>query len=154
MKTMVFILGILIVTGCQKMNDTENMARQLLEADREFARTSLEIGAAKAFNQFLADSALQLPAGSIPLEGRETIYQAMLEGDDQIILDWTPQKAVVSSSGDLGYTWGSYTLTVRNPEGSSEKRFGKYLNVWQNSGSEGWKVLVDMGNASPAPDPD
>ncbi|MFH1249868.1 MAG: hypothetical protein V1715_02060 [bacterium] len=37
----------------------------------------------------------------------------------------------------------------QNPDGAAMYRYGKYLNVWKNRPDSSWKVLVDMGNASP-----
>lgn len=29
---------------------------------------------------------------------------------------------------------------------------GKYLNIWEKDADGNWKVAVDMGNSSPAPE--
>ncbi|MCG2717170.1 MAG: nuclear transport factor 2 family protein [Candidatus Marinimicrobia bacterium] len=89
-----------------------------------------------------------LSANQHPITGRDTIYQQML-ANNEYILSWEPQNGEVASSGDLGYTWGKYKVTAKNPDGAATCRYGKYLNVWKKQPDGSWKVLVDMGNASP-----
>jgi ketosteroid isomerase-like protein len=142
-------LTILIVVGCQTKIDVEKENARLLETDIEFSRKSVEVGAAEAFNMYLADSAIQLPAGGEPVMGRESIYAAMKDGHS--VLQWEPKKAEVSASGDLGYTWGTYTITTENEKGQKKTSYGKYLDVWKKQSDGSWKVLIDIGNQSPEP---
>ena len=121
----------------------------LLDTDYEFARTSVKKGPAAAFYLYLADNAMQLPEGSLPIYGKNAIYETM-KGDHYDLL-WTPVKADVASSGDLGQTWGKFVVVVRNSDGTETKMYGKYLNIWRKQTDGKWKVIVDMGNASPSP---
>ncbi len=129
--------------------DIEAERKLLLDRDYEFARTSVKKGPAAAFNLYLADNAMQLPEGSLPIYGRTAIYETM-KGDHYDLL-WTPVKAEVARSGELGWTWGKYVVVVRNDDGTETKMFGKYLNIWRKQADGKWKVIVDMGNASPSP---
>ena len=129
--------------------DIEAERKKLLDRDYEFARTSVKKGPAAAFYLYLADNAMQLPEGSLPISGRSAIYETM-KGDHYDLL-WTPVKAEVARSGELGWTWGKYVVVVRNDDGTETKMFGKYLNIWRKQADGRWKVIVDMGNASPSP---
>lgn len=66
-------------------------------------------------------------------------------------LTWTPIKAEMSASGDLGYTYGTYVFTARNKEGKPIANYGKYTSIWKKQKDGQWKVVVDMGNSSPYP---
>ena len=66
-------------------------------------------------------------------------------------LTWTPVKADMSTSGDLGYTYGNYVYTARNKEGKLVANYGKYTSIWKKQKDGRWKVVVDMGNSSPDP---
>ena len=66
-------------------------------------------------------------------------------------LTWTPVKADMSASGDLGYTYGNYVYTAKNKEGNVVANYGKYTSIWKKQKDGQWKVVVDMGNSSPAP---
>ena len=124
--------------------------KKLLDADFEFSRTSVKKGAAAAFYLYLADNALQLPEGSLPIYGKKAIYDTMLHGN--YTLFWTPVKAEVARSGELGWTWGKYIVKVIQEDSSEVTGYGKYLNVWRKQTDGSWKVAVDMGNKSPSPD--
>ena len=63
-------------------SDTTAARQALLAADSSFARRSVEIGSAEAFREYLLPEALQLPAGGMPIEGREAIYASMHAGND------------------------------------------------------------------------
>ena len=141
---------IIIPAGCSPKVDMTAEQKQLMDIDREFSNASLRIGAPKAFHQYLADDALELPAGGSPLRGRDAIRDNMSEGP-AFVLEWEPEEAVVSRSGDLGYTWGRYEIHTENPDGDRQTGYGKYLTVWRKEADGSWKAIVDMGNANPPP---
>jgi hypothetical protein len=66
-------------------------------------------------------------------------------------LTWTPIKADMAASGDLGYTYGTYVFTSKNKEGKLVASYGKYTSIWKKQKDGEWKVVVDMGNSSPEP---
>jgi ketosteroid isomerase-like protein len=70
---------------------------------------------------------------------------------DGTSLTWTPAKAEMAASGDLGYTYGNYVYTVKNKEGKLVANYGKYTSIWKKQKDGQWKVILDMGNSSPAP---
>ena len=129
--------------------DIDAERKKLLDMDYEFARTSVKKGPSAAFYLYLADNAMQLPEGSLPIYGRTAIYETM-KGDHYDLL-WTPVKAEVARSGELGWTWGKYVVVVRKDDETETKLYGKYLNIWRKQTDGKWKVIVDMGNSSPSP---
>ena len=66
-------------------------------------------------------------------------------------LTWTPVKAEMSASGDLGYTYGNYVYTAKDKDGKVVANYGKYTSIWKKQKDGQWKVVVDMGNSSPDP---
>jgi len=129
--------------------DIDAERKKLLDIDYEFARTSVKKGPSASFHLFLADNAMQLPEGSLPIYGKNAIVETM-KGDHYDLL-WTPVKAEVARSGELGWTWGKYVVVIRKDDGTETKSFGKYLNIWRKQADGKWKVIVDMGNTSPSP---
>jgi ketosteroid isomerase-like protein len=73
----------------------------------------------------------------------------MLPADADFELKWEPQSAEVSGSGDMGYTWGFYTLSAKQYGYKILVRRGKYLNIWKKDDQNQWRVMVDMGNHNP-----
>ena len=144
-------LFITLLSSCQQPVDLAAERKALLRVDRDFAAASAEFGAAEAFNRYLADDAIQMPAGGNPVLGRLAIYEGMKEGDETYALAWEPQDGAVSASADLGWTWGKFTMSWKDDEGNLKQSYGKYLNIWKKVDGQ-WKVAVDIGNKSPAPE--
>ncbi len=145
------IFAILLFSSCKSSIDVNAESKKLLETDQKFSRTSIAKGSAEAFNLFLTDDALELPAGNFPIIGRSNIYDSMKVGQHEYELSWVPQKAEVAMSGELGYTWGKYMVKYNDEKGNEITSHGKYLNVWKKQPNGEWKVAVDMGNKDPKP---
>jgi len=144
---LLLLLGACDTASGPTVMNKEAAARQLLERDAEFAATAYAQGVAEAYQQFLAEDAVQLPDGGYPIDGREAIYEnivATLDGED-FSLTWEAVDAVVSDSGDLGYTWGTYFFEGIDEQGESFGSEGKYVNIWRKS-DDVWKVALDVSN--------
>lgn len=143
-----------VVTGCSTREnaDVAKEAERLLQVDREFATASVQHGAADAFRMYLDDDASMFSSGRHPVRGRESIYAIMKPGDEGYLLEWTPRAAEVAQSGEMGWTWGEYTVKGRGKNGEESMSWGKYVNVWRKNTAGEWKVVADIGNESPPPD--
>jgi ketosteroid isomerase-like protein len=144
------LLAIALNFACKK--DLIREREILLQTDREFSQMSVAKGAAEAFYEYLAEDAIQLLSNANPLFGKEDIYQGMQEAGQNYELKWEPKDGQVAKSGDLGWTWGTYLISVKLKDGQLKTGYGKYLNVWEKDQNGKWKVKVDMGNLSPAPE--
>jgi ketosteroid isomerase-like protein len=124
---------------------------RLLDADRALAVASMEQGSAAAFYAAMSEDALMLPAAAEPVQGRDKIRER-LKGLGAEVLDWTPRKAEVSRSLDLGWTWGEWQLY----DSATTKHLlaeGKYLRTWKRAADGHWQLQADIGNQPPAPPP-
>ena len=156
MKKILSVLFTLLVFASVAISDmaaqtlTRNSKEDdaLLKTDIEFAKASVATSAAEAFALYLADDAMQMPAGGNPVVGKKAVLAGMGSG---YVLSWEPKRAEVAKSGELGWTWGTYELHSKDGEGKPVVRYGKYVNVWRKQKDGIWKVILDMGNASPAP---
>ncbi len=142
--------SLLAAAGCSGPVDLAAETEALLATDKAASAASVERGAAHAFYLHAEEGALLLPDGGLPVLGRESIRVAMSSLDDYE-LSWQPQEAVVSKSGDLGYTWGYYTLTSKGDQSTITPAQGKYLTVWKKQENGKWKVVVDMNNGDAEP---
>jgi ketosteroid isomerase-like protein len=61
-------------------------------------------------------------------------------------LQWTASKADVGTGGDLGYTNGTYEITMN---GVTDK--GKYVTVWKKQSDGSWKAVEDIINSDVPP---
>jgi len=125
----------------------------LLRLDAEFDRAVAEKGVEGWVSYFAEDGAM-LPAGDNIVKGKEAIRQLMAGAfaAPGYSLRWKPLGADLSGSEDLGYTYGTYVSTGTGADGEPVTRHGKYVTVWKEQEDRSWKVVLDIGNASPPPE--
>jgi len=110
-----------------------------------------EKGAA-GYMSFYAEDAVELPSGSQMLLGKESIGKTMAFLDDKNNrLTWSPVHVDISASGDLAYSFGAYEFRSIGKDGKPSIEHGKYTTVWKKQKDGKWKVVLDMGNATPEP---
>ena len=74
-------------------------------------------------------------------------------------LDMTFQTGaiVVAKSGDVGYSYGTYSLSLTGPHGQPIQDKGKYVTTWKKQADGSWKASADIFNtdmpAMPPPPP-
>ena len=144
------LIGILSVAAFSQDKLDRERAR-LLQIDAAFSQLSVEKGAGEAFAAHLADDAVFLPIGENLISGKQAIVKYFSDGDST--LTWKPLKADVAKSGELGYTYGTSELTTKDKDGKTQVRYYKYVSVWKKQKNGEWKLVLDMGNQSPAPTP-
>jgi len=148
--TLRLICLIMMTTLCFGQAKPENPAlSSLVEAERAFAHTSLEIGARASFMKFFADDAVVFRPE--PVRYKEAMKDVPLPANPlETTLEWEPLYADVAASGDLGYTTGPAVWT----DHSSAKRppyYGYYFSVWKKQPTGEWKVAFDIGAEQPGP---
>jgi ketosteroid isomerase-like protein len=108
---------------------------------------------------FYADDAVLLapnaPIAKDPKSIRET-WAAMLGPGTAI--SWKVSKTEAAKSGELGYLYGAYSLSMKDPKGGpAVNDTGKMVEIWKKQANGEWKCIVDTFNsdlpASPAPEP-
>jgi len=125
-------------------------AEMLKQLEGEFMKAALEKGS-RGYMSYYADDAVELPNNNPIIRGKTNIAETMGFLDDKNNrLTWTPVGADISASGDLGYTYGTYEFTSPGQDGS-QTEYGKYASIWRLQKDGSWKVVLDMGNASPVP---
>lgn len=126
-------------------------AETLKQLEGEFMKMAAEKGS-QGFMSYYADNAVELPNGVPVIVGKAEIAKGMgfLDIKDNR-LEWAPVGADISASGELGYTYGNYQFHSKDKEGKPHVEYGKYTSVWKLQKDGSWKVVLDMGNASPQP---
>ena len=123
-------------------------ASTLLQADRDFAVDALQRGTSVAFADYSADAVVNLPANGPSTETRVALL-ARLANMGGTVLTWIPQRVQVAASGEMGVTWGEWSLHEKTAQGPVRAR-GKYLNVWHRQADGAWKAIVDIANTGAA----
>ena len=139
-------LNFLFFTACNDDSKHERMLTELMEVDRAFSDLSLEIGAHESFLAYIDDSCILLRPNRNPVVGRKKIEEMYSTPDTSFTLTWEPLSADISESGDLGYTYGIYTIHMDSPEGVAVTKEGTYVTVWKKDMNGNWKFVLDTGN--------
>jgi ketosteroid isomerase-like protein len=144
------LLGMsLLVTSCGTSNmDTERQS--LLRRDREWFGA---MGSWEKFLTYYSPEASVYPPDRPIATGLANI-RALADAFGALpgfSIAWRPIKADVSAAGDLGYTAGTYRMTVNDAAGVPVTVNGKYVANWKKVDGE-WKVIEYIFNSNaPAP---
>ena len=137
MKKLFLILILFFV--CFQNIQAQKGIDSLIQAEKDFAAYSVANGTKEAFLKFLDSAGIIFNNGS-PANGIMTWKKREKASG---VLNWHPQVAEISGSGDFGYTTGSWTF--QNSSNDTVVARGQYTTVWQINRKGEWKFLVDLG---------
>ena len=145
------VFPLLLAAACQPKVDPVQSAQTLLETDRAWATLVASNGSFDSIvGYWTADARVVLP-GQPLLVGTEAI-RGMVAGMRSIPgfrIGWTPDSAVVSTSGDVGYTFGTNSITAPDSTGTLRTMRGRYLTVWRKEPDGRWRCAFDISNEGP-----
>ncbi len=144
-------LALVLLAGCATPPpvDVDAERSALMDADRAWAEAyQASDDPAGTFVGQMVEDAVLLPPDAPLAQGREAIGNVidMLEALPGFNVTWGPVAADVGSGGDLGYTRGTYRITMDSPDGPVTID-GKYITVWKKQADGRWMVTADMFNA-------
>lgn len=145
------VLAVMILCALPWAGSAQDLRTTLMDVDRAFDRATAVRGI-DGWVEFAADDAVFMPEGVDFVRGKEAVRQfyTPMFARKGFTLRWEPIEAVVSASGDLGYTLGRWKSTSIDPEGKTVTGQGKYLTIWKKQKDGSWKAAVDVGNTTPA----
>jgi ketosteroid isomerase-like protein len=119
----VLLLG--VSAGCASTANVAQERENLMKVDREWAANAAD--ANKFLSYYAADATVYVP-GMPLVTGTAKIRETWnsMTSTPGFAITFGPTKADVSSSGDVGYTVGTYKMTMG---GTTET--GKYVCVWK-----------------------
>ena len=152
--SIVIIISTFLFFSCgHSKADIEKMKKELINTDIAFSNYSEKNGMNDAFINFVADDGVLLRPYSKPIVGKENVTTLLNKNKSKnkkknlnVVLKWEPQCADIAASGDLGYTYGIYTLIVSTNDGQSESEYGTYVTIWKKDKDGKWKYALDTGN--------
>ncbi len=144
------LLIVLLVVGgfasCNKKIDIEAENQKLLIADKNFSVISETKNMNLAFEMYADSNAVMLIDYNLPIEGKDNIVAQMKSNfDENIKFRWEPTKAVVSQSGDIGYTYGVWMMD-KKVYNETKYYKGTYVNVWKKDNKGDWKFVIHSDN--------
>lgn len=144
---------VLALAGC---NQAPPPAPDTREADakalRDMESANQKDWAAKdpdKLANFYADDAMLYVPGTPPVKGKAAIRTALGEmvKDPSMTLAYTTETAEAAKGSDLGYTAGSYTMTMTDPKTKKVMTAkGSYITVFRKQADGSWKAIQDMAN--------
>ncbi|MDQ7811446.1 hypothetical protein [Brevundimonas sp.] len=117
-------------------------AAPVVAAERAFAADAPSMGIAGSFNKWSVPEAIVIGGGQA-----QRIGEAYPDGPrpaGEPLLEWWPNFAGLSRSGDLGFTTGGVAL--------NGQRTGHYFTVWKRQPDGSWKWIYDGGSGASAAD--
>lgn len=120
----------------------EQQRSSLMESERLFLMSIQKNGAQTGLNETLARDARVYRQQSQPIIGIDSIRNTFAQRP--YLTSWEAMHADVAASGDLGYTYGSYTV-----KGNTNDEKGYFLHAWKRDGANRWKLVAEV--TSPLP---
>ena len=121
----------------------DSLRNDLLQTDLAFSQLSEQKGRNAAFVSYAAEHATLLRPFSMPVTGKDTLEKLLNSyPDTAYVLTWVPITADVAHSGEMGYTYGTYSLNIKN----IGKEEGTYCTIWRKDKNHTWKFVLDTGN--------
>lgn len=140
----------LIMMSCQSGYKKENVEDQgvaskidMMNADREFSLLSEKKGLRNAYTEFIDSNGVLLRPGYKPMDGADALDYIIQSNDTSSIMTWEPTDATLSASGELGYTYGIYSV---KPKDADTVIYGSYVTVWRRQPDGKWKFVLHSGN--------
>lgn len=132
--------------------------KALNDLEIEWSKATAANDIQKAVSYYADDAVLIAPGGDA-VQGKPAITSAMqaMSKDPAFSLKFQTTKADVAKSGDVGYTWGVYQMTVTDPKTHKPLNdHGSYATVYKKQADGSWKAAVDIASsamppAAPAP---
>jgi ketosteroid isomerase-like protein len=129
---------------------SEAARNDLLRRDGEWAASAGTTDVEKIVS-YWSDDAVVTPPHEVPVAGKPAIRKFVDESlkVPGFSVRWKPAEAVVSSSGDLGYTTGENVFTFPDATGKVAPHPGRYVTVWKKDDAGQWRCVVDFWNEAP-----
>lgn len=146
--------AVLFVAGCSgHAVDTQGSVQAIrdLEAkwNEEFAARDVD----KVVSHYAEDAIVMAP-GMTPLAGKQDIHSAMVQmtADPAMTLKWSPARIDIAASGDLGYSQGSYLMTMTDPRSKKVVHsHGSYVTTFRHETDGTWRAVTDISTPEEQP---
>ncbi len=125
-------------------NGTEPLIKELLKADRVCANAAKNSDMETLWNCW-DDEAVMLMSTELHVVGIGEIksFTTQARTDPNFQIHWSPIAAYVSPSGDMGYTYGTGTVTRTASHGELVKLTQPYLSVWKKCDDNQWRIAIE-----------
>lgn len=122
----------------------ENAIRQ---ADLDWSKAAAGKDIEKVLSYYAEDGAVYPP--NAPMAAGKPAIRVAWTGMINLPgfgISWAPSRVEAAKSGDVGWSTGTYNLTLNVP-GTPANDHGKYVVVWKKQSDGNWKVVADIFNS-------
>lgn len=129
-----FVCLLTAIIGCAGSKQTIKLRteNEIMNVDLAMNNLAAKEGFFKTLLLYAEDSVIIPNEGRLPLIGKASVEKIWEGKSGTTQISWYPYKALASSSGDMGYTFGFWTF-----KGKDTTTYGNYCTVWhkQKDGS-------------------
>ena len=141
------LIVVILLSGCNKKNQQINFIREMKDSmmatEQAFSLLSVAKGTRKALIEYIDSNGVLLRPNSFPLIAADAIDFISQANDSSYTMIWQSKGGNVANSGELGYTYGMYSISPKNKD---TVLYGTYVNIWKKQLNGKWKLLLDSGN--------
>ena len=144
----IFFIALLLLPSCttnKKAESIEKWKNEIVATEQAFAEMAQKEGIPAAFKTYAANDVVVLRNKNL-IVGKEAMnqfYQKTGPDSGKESLNWKPDFVDVSSSGDLGYTYGKYTYSITDSLGKTQVYNGVFHTVWRRQADGKWQFVWD-----------
>ena len=147
----------LMAAACNQTANTHDADVQAIkDVETQWNQDFVAKDADKLAAHYTNDAVLMAPgeAATVGMDAIKTALKQMVS-DPTISLKFQASKVDTSSSGDMGYSQGSYTLTLTDPQSKQMiNDHGSYVTVYRKQADGTWKAVSDIASSGvPMPPP-
>jgi ketosteroid isomerase-like protein len=142
----VALLVVICVFGCVTAKG-QTPLQEMVRTEQAFSKMAEEKTIREAFMTFIADDGLLFRPGAVNGKKWLTEHPAP-PSDKKPLLAWQPSYAVMSASGDMGFTTGPWEFKG-DVNDAKPSGYGHFVTVWKRQADGSWKFVVDLGITHP-----
>ncbi len=145
-KIIFFATPFFLLSACFKKNEKKNndvAKAEMIAAEISFSTLSQEKGTRKALMEYIDSNGVLLRPNTFPMVGADAVDFISQANDTAYIMVWHPKGGGIAASGELGYSYGIYSVTPKNKDTIMQ---GTYVNIWKKQQDGKWKLVLDSGN--------
>ena len=140
MRAIVFVVALLAAGPALAQTPD---AAPIVAAERAFAADAPGMGLTASFNKWSVPDAVMIAGGQVQTV-RDVFPPDVPRPADEIRLEWWPNFAGISRSGDMGFTTGGVAV--------NGQRTGHYFTIWKKQPDGSWRWVYDGGSGASAAD--
>jgi len=129
----------------KETGNTDTWKQEILETEKAFAEMAREEGISNAFLAYAAEEAVLMRNNTLIIgkEEMKKVFERQSNTAGKTSLTWAPDFVDVSSSGDLGYTYGKYQYSFTDSTGNVQLDSGIFHTVWKRQPDGKWRFVWD-----------